>query len=239
MKYVSMKKLLLFCCITFLAGSLFSENPETTIKPACNHEPQPGISTPEQPMQVTLAFGEQLKMEAEFPDQVTWTISHEGSFVNQGRGGDFLNYVFAIPGEYSILINENHVHTTEDCGHHSLPSEIQVSVSNRKMIFDFEHATFSAPLNSLGISGLTLSVPVSVESYDGSSFLFEQSEIPSVGVGTNITAIPMERSKVLTPGNHILKYSFSGGVDKPTYVMFDFVDVNGITQPFSLTQQLY
>lgn len=201
------------------------------------HASQP--PAPEPPLQVTLAFGSQLTLDKEVGPDVTWTISRDGALVQSGSGDALLSYVFAQPGNYVVQINEHIVHDPMECGHTTLPAEIDVTVSSRKMVFDFEHATFSSSIATGSIAGLTLSVPVQVDSYDGSAFLFEMETVKSAGVGSNLTADPVIEELLLSPGTHTIQYTISGGVDRSTYVMFDFVDVNGVVQPFGITQEIH
>jgi hypothetical protein len=190
-------------------------------------------------LSLSLSFGDKLPLEATIAPSVTWSISKEGALVQTGSGSTLLDYVFADPGTYEVLINEHLTADPNSCDHGALPDEIDVAVSAIRMEFDFAHATFSAPITSGVVTGVILSIPVIVDSHDGSSFSFTPAEVPSAGVGSNLSAVPLESSLSLAPGTHLLRYQITGGVERPTYVMFDFVDVNGKVQPFSLNQQLH
>lgn len=246
---LGMKYTFLLCLgLFYAAGAVVAATKEEDQGPLSRLAPVVAVSCPvskcsgefpQQALNVTLAFGEKLKLEEKYPENASWTIRREGMVVSQGQGNAFLDYTYELPGSYQVMIDDHHIHDMHDCGHHALPSEIAVLVSGKKMVFDFDHAIFSAPISAGGLSGIILQVPVQVQSYDGSAFLFEQSDIRSVGVGSSLTLIPEERSLLLSPGTHLLRYSFTGGVDRPTYVMFDFLDVNQVVQPFSVSQQIY
>ncbi|MEY3443881.1 MAG: hypothetical protein RLZZ519_2162 [Bacteroidota bacterium] len=191
------------------------------------------------PLEVTLAFGDRLTLDGPLDNILNWTIIFAGQTVGQGTGSSLLNFVFSQPGDYTVQIEDNHSHNPQECDHGTLPTEILVTVSGKKMVFDFEHVSFSAPVNNGNVSGTVLSVPVTIDTYDGNPLLFEQNTIKTAGVGTNIIAIPTQNSISLNPGMHILTYTLSGAVNRPTFVMFDFVDVNGKVQSFALTQEIH
>mgnify|MGYP000865899785 CR=1 FL=1 len=191
------------------------------------------------PMEVTLAFGDRLTLEGPLDNILNWTIIFSGQAVGQGTGSSLLNFVFSQPGVYTVQIEDNHTHNPLECDHGTLPTEILVTVSGRKMVFDFAHVSFSAPINNGNVSGTVLSVPVTIDTYDGTPLLFEQNTIKTAGVGSSIVAIPSQNSISLNPGMHILTYTLSGAVNRPTFVMFDFVDVNGKVQSYGLQQQIH
>ena len=232
---------LLLPCLILCMGStgLLGETIELAPHSEVGSKENVGPKPENQPLQVTLAYGDHLTLEGPLENISSWTILHSGQTVGQGIGNSLLNFVFAQPGEYSVQIQDNHVHNAQSCDHSNLPSEILVTVTGKKMVFDFTQVTFSAPISNGNLNGIVLSVPVIVDSYDGSPILFQQGTVYTAGVGTNLTAIPVQNVMSLNPGTVVLNYTLSGSVSRPTYIMFDFIDVNGKVQSFGLQQQIH
>ena len=189
----------------------------------------------EGPAKLVIGFGESLKIES-LPDDIAWEILFDGVSIKQDIGRKLLDYKFERPGDYVVLFKEHNHNSHTECQHFALGSEIQIKVSPFKMTYLFDSIQFSAPVKRGSVSGIELSVPVEILTYDGNPIPFSQAIVKTMGVGTTIEAVPDNAFQQLMPGKNVLHYTLSGEVDRPTYIMFDFVDCNGNIQSFGLTQ---
>ena len=118
-----------------------------------------------------------------------------------------------------------------------MPKEIVVEVSRIKMIFDSDAILFSSPIvKNRSTEGIVLSIPVSIQTFDHRIAKLNITSVNSTGIGTNITATLDNRFKELPEGNHVLQYALKGLVTENAYLMFDFIDANGLIQSASLTK---
>ena len=155
----------------------------------------------------------------------------------QPKSNEINNYIFSTPGVYTIKIEEKENHQKENCAERHLPKEIVVEVSPIKMIFDSNAISFSAPIiKNKSTEGIVLSIPVTIQTFDHRRAKLNMIKVNSAGIGTNITATLNNRFKELPEGTHVLQYELNGMVTENAYLMFDFIDANGIIQSVSLTK---
>ena len=150
------------------------------------------------------------------------------------KGNKINDYSFSQPGIYQIEVKEN-AHAEKKCQAVHLPKEILVEVSRVKMVFD-RNIVFSSPiLKNKDTHGITLRVPVTIETFDHQPATLNTTPVNTAGIGTGIIASPDTNLRQLPEGNHMLQYALSGVVTENSYLMFDFIDPNANIQTIALT----
>lgn len=189
----------------------------------------------------TLFYGESLRDWASgLSDKTSWTIStlDENKVVSSGMGNSLASYVFNIPGAYLVDINENLIHDANGCDHSHSPEKIFVKVSPLKMEFDFSSVKLSR--NIIGgqdTKGTSLVVNVNYSSYDKSIAVYDKT-FTTAGIQTSIIGKLKTGEMNLQEGINTLEFELSGQASKNTYIMIDFVDINGVLQSYSLTNKI-
>jgi hypothetical protein len=166
--------------------------------------------------------------------EVSFTIYFNNSI--QRFNGSLINYfIFSKPGAYQINVVENIEHKENECGHNHFPKMIKVYVSNVKMTFDTSNLKFFEPITkNKETLGNYITIPVVIESNNNEPIILNKTPVNVSGIGSEIIAILDEKFNKLSPGNYILKYNLSGKVTENSYLMFDFLDTNGLVQTASL-----
>lgn len=187
--------------------------------------------------EITISYGDKIYL-GEIESQTHFTISSE--FGNKNLKGNKINeFVFAKPGVYKILVEEKNNHKQNECNHEHLPKAITVNVSRIKMVFDDTQLNFSEPImQNKDTKGITMTIPVTIETYDGMPALMDFTNVHSAGIGSNIIANLDQEKKELPVGKHLLKYSLQGKVTQKSYLMFDFIDANANIQSIALQKQI-
>lgn len=164
----------------------------------------------------------------------TFTISSEYGTVN--LTGDAINHFkFKKPGVYLIKVLQKKNTTDETCERIVLPSNITVNVSRIRIKFDGNKLNFSEPIKkNKETSGITFSIPITIETFDNKPVLMDLTQINSSGIGTSIKATLKNEFKQLAAGKHLLVYDLKGIATQNSYLMFDFIDANGKIQSISL-----
>ncbi len=186
---------------------------------------------------ITIAYNEKIDLGRVDPK----TQFHiQGAATNQHLKGSEINaFVFATPGVYHIKIAEKKIHKPAICNESNLPAEIVVNVSRIRMIFDAAQLSLSAPiLKNQDTNGITLSIPVTIETYDHLPAALNFTPVSSAGIGTAIMADLHSDVGELSEGIHTLHYILRGMASENAYVMFDFVDANGQIQSVSLANSI-
>lgn len=174
---------------------------------------------------INIAYGSKINLgrvpeDARFEVRGPKSIRLKGSKINQ--------FEFEKPGVYTISVEEKK-HKEHDCREY-LPKEISVEVSRIRMDFK-QPLAFSSPIvKNSDTQGITLSVPVQIETYDHLPALLNKSTVQTAGIGANITAELKTQTEQLPEGMHQLEYALSGKVTENSYLMFDFIDANGQVQ---------
>lgn len=152
------------------------------------------------------------------------------------KGNKINEYLFQKPGKYTVKVNEHSKLKKRDCDHLSLPKEITVLVSRIKMSFDENNVAFSQPIRKkIETAGITMSIPVKIETYDKKPVKLNAAPVNTAGIGTTIVATLDENINELKDGTYILNYSLQGLVTQNSYLMFDFINVNNEIQSVALT----
>lgn len=180
-----------------------------------------------------ISFNETITLK-KIENNTTFTISSEFGTVN--LIGDAINqYKFKKPGSYLIKVFQPKKASEEECNHPILPSEIMVNVSRIKMKFDQSKLKLSQLIHkNTETSGIQLSIPVTIQTFDSNPVTIDLSPVNSSGIGTSITATLRDEFKQLSSGKHLLVYDLNGVATQNSYIMFDFVDANGKIQSVSL-----
>lgn len=187
---------------------------------------------------VCISFGEKINTGMVIDNLVSWEVRNKenNEIIETGSGISLLEIVFNSPGNYLIYLNHNSESNTNSCEHKTIPDLIELMVSPVKMLFDFEQISFSSPiLSGINTDGITLTVNVNVELSGISNYNFNIPAVFTSGTDTNIIAMPVNSEVNLTQGLNQLQYVLNGKVDRPSYVIFDFIDVNSKIQDFTYT----
>ena len=171
------------------------------------------------------------------PD-VSWKLTNStGNLINQGKG-DFVNNVFAVPGDYVLSIQEKHTHNEGSCDHDQYPSKLNIKVSTTKMEFDWSTLKFSKNIaGGQSAKGITVTVDVLYSSAENENAVYEHG-FKTAGVGTSIVGTLKDKKTILKPGVNKLAFLLDGVAEKGNYIMLDFKDVNGQVQSYTLTQKI-
>lgn len=163
----------------------------------------------------------------------------KNTIVFKGTGAALYNIVFSTPGKYRIEFNLNSNHKETACDHGKETIRFNFVVSPIKMDFDFSRIKFSKEIKK-GISAdnTTITVPVKVQTFNHQSYEFSPANFSVSGIGSDITAMPMETKIVLNEGENLLQYKLSGTAKSEAYLMFDFVDANNNVQSYSLSEPI-
>jgi hypothetical protein len=171
-------------------------------------------------------------------ENTSWSIINQKDNKIIGNGvGYIAGFNFVEPGKYVLNIIDNTVHNPAECNHSHVPSNILIEVSDMEMIFDFNTIQFSQEIiGGQELQNVVLSIEVDFKHYNNQPTEFSNS-VRSAGVDANITG-SISAKQILTPGKNKLVYQLSGSAAKNTYIMFDFIDVNGQIQTYYHTTKL-
>lgn len=151
------------------------------------------------------------------------------------KGKAIHDFVFSQPGEYLITVETNEPFTKGDCSHSSLPKEIALTVDRVRIKFDQQGLQFSSPIiKNKAMDGTHLMIPVIVETYDNQPVILNKQLVEVSGIGSSLTAQLESTSDTLPTGQHLLRYALKGKVTENAYLMFDFVQPNGVIQSIAL-----
>lgn len=187
---------------------------------------------------VVLAFGKTFNYD--FTNNTTWNLSEvtSGGLLKSGKG-PIRNLLFETPGVYQLHVLEEVNHDPETCNHPQYPENITITVSPFRLDFDFSTLRFSNEIvGGQSVEGTTLSVDVFFEAIENDSVAYEVASLKSSGVRTSIIGEPLHKQVVLKPGVNTLVYGLSGQAHSNTYIMFDFVDINGQPQVYNYSQKI-
>lgn len=188
-----------------------------------------------------IAFGDRIEdFGGEISNQVTWTVfyTNENKQIASGRGTALTRVVYEKPGTYLVEINENLAYDPNTCNHNHLPEKLIVEVSPLKMEFDFKSVKISRNIiGGQSVSGTALSVEVYFSTYDNSDAVYAQS-FTTAGVGTSVAGKLKNGQATLQQGINILEFQLEGQATRGTYIMIDFIDINGVTQSYSLANKI-
>ena len=189
----------------------------------------------------TLFYGQSLRdMVSGLSEQSSWIISSlkENKVAATGMGNSLASYVFDTPGAYLIDINENLIHEPNSCEHSHFPEKIFVNVSPLKMEFDFSSVKLSRTIiGGQDTKGTSLVVNVNYSSYDKNTAVYDKN-FSTAGIETSIIG-KLKSGKInLQEGMNTLEFELNGQASKNTYIMIDFIDINGVLQSYSFTNKI-
>lgn len=172
----------------------------------------------------SISFGDAIEtgVATELPLSISWKVAPQtGVSKVSGTGKSTGKLVFSKPGKYEITFvipaHGDHPGKTET---------VTVEVSSVQMIFDLKNPIFSTPLTAGTISGITMTVPVTVKSYDGKSVDYTIREIQTTGVAA-ISSRLKNGKAVLKNGENSLVFELSGTVSAKGNVQFRVYDTTG------------
>lgn len=161
-------------------------------------------------------------ISSEEPLTVSWNVLPKtGLNISSGSGMMTGDLIFSQPGEYQITFN------IPAHGDHPAKSEIiQVKVSSVRMTFNTKNIVLSKKISAGDVTGVTMTIPVTVKTYDGKSIDYSTREIKTTGVA-NITTRLKANSAKLKNGQNDLTFELSGSVSNSGSVQFRFYDLGG------------
>ncbi len=167
------------------------------------------------------------KFSYQLDENTSWSISSTSDNTTLKSGmGSINDITFPAPGIYTVEITEISNHN--ECSHGRYPKKIEIQVSAMKMEFDFSTIKFNSEIiGGQSQDGNTLSVDVVFSSIANESVELKSTEITTAGVGVNIKGNLVNEKITLTPGVNHLVYKLTGQATSQTFIMFDFIDVNG------------
>ena len=211
-----MKKTLTIICFSFLwLFTSASEGPTTLF---CGDE----ISVIQNLYQIS--FGDTIStgISSEEPLTGSWNVfPNSGLNVSSGTGKMTGDLIFSQPGEYQITFN------IPAHGDHPAKDEVvKVEVSSVRMNFDVKNIIFSKQLTTGDVSGITMKIPVTVNTYKGKTVEYTVREIKTTGVA-NVSSRLLANKTKLKAGDNELTFELSGSVSNPGNVQFRFYDLDG------------
>lgn len=154
--------------------------------------------------------------------------------VHSGSGNSTGEIQFDKPGVYQIVFT-----VAASADHESHSDTAAIYVYPVKMTFLFNELKFSAlPKKGIEAAGITLTVPVEVETIDGNPVIFTNPVFNSAGIATTIQGGSKQNQVKLKPGKTLITYEVSGVAALGGYIMLDFTDINGQVQSFSLPTEI-
>lgn len=172
----------------------------------------------------SISYGDTIEAGVALEHEITtsWSIS-PASGVNKasGSGKTTGDLIFSQPGKYQI--------TFQIPAHGDHPAKTEtalVEVSNVKMIFDTQKISFSRPLTTGDASGVIMTVPVEVKTYDSKPYDYTTREVQTTGVGRVSSRLKDGRA-LLKEGQNLLPFELSGSVSQQGNIQFRVYDDKG------------
>ena len=173
--------------------------------------------------QYSISFGDAIEtgVTTELPLSISWKVAPQsGVSKTSGTGKSTGKLVFSTPGKYEITFvipaHGDHPGKTET---------ITVEVSSVQMTFDLKNPVFSTPLTTGNPSGITMTIPVTVKTYDGKPFDYAMREVQTTGVAAISTR--------LKNGENQLVFELSGAVPTKGNIQFRVYNSTGEAQFFN------
>lgn len=164
----------------------------------------------------------------------SWQITSDGVVIHSGSGNSTGEIQFDKPGVYQIVFT-----VAASADHESHSDTAPIYVYPVKMTFLFNELKFSSlPQKGVETSGISLTVPVEVETIDGQPVVFERPVFNTAGIATTINGATKQSQVKLKPGKTLLTYEVSGAAALGGFIMFDFTDINGQVQSYALATEI-
>lgn len=172
----------------------------------------------------SIHFGDAIEtgVATELPLSISWKVAPQtGVSKTSGTGKSTGKLVFSQPGKYEITF------VIPAHGDHPAKTEtVTVEVSSVQMIFDLKNPVFSTPLATGTISGINMTIPVTVKSYDGKPVEYTIREVQTTGVAAISSRLKNDKA-VLKNGENQLVFELSGAVPTKGNVQFRVYDTTG------------
>lgn len=171
-----------------------------------------------------ISFGDTITagIATELSLSASWRVSPQSGVSKvSGSGKTTGDLVFSQPGKYQITFN------IPAHGDHPAKTEtVTVEVSNVRMVFDVKNIGFSKQLTTGDVSGVVLTVPVNVKTYDGKVFDYTMREVKTTGVANVSSRLKNDRA-TLKDGVNELAFELSGTVSQQGNIQFRVYDTKG------------
>lgn len=186
-----------------------------------------------------ISFGEKIDF-GNVENTASWTITNtKESIVVNLKGTKINTYIFEKPGIYEIKFSENKMHKSDECQHPMFSENMIVKVNSVKMIFDFSKIQFSEKIQKgKNYDNLIITVPVNIIIKEKTQAKYKAPSMTISGIGSSLIAKPINDELIIKNGIQLLKYQLSGTVNKETYLMFDFFDLNNEVQTYNLLERI-
>lgn len=178
--------------------------------------------------EVTLAFNAPFSLKLENLQQWDIVSKNDGSAFNQGVGS-ILEFVFAKPGDFILTVHGEKNVSEDDCNHDKDDKVYLIHVSPNALVFDFNSVQISPELVGGVNKSYTIKVEADFNNYHNLSISFSGA-LRAAGIGAEMQGELKGGSKELVPGKNLLEFQVSGSCKTGTYIMFDFIDINGNIQ---------
>jgi len=172
----------------------------------------------------SISFGDAIEtgVATELPLSISWKVAPQSGVSKiSGTGKSTGKLVFSKPGKYEITFvipaHGDHPGKTET---------VTVEVSSVQMIFDWKNLVFSTPLTTGNASGIYMTLPVTVRSYDGKAVDYTMREVQTTGVAAVSSRLKNDKV-VLRNGDNQLVFELSGAVPTTGNVQFRVYDTTG------------
>ncbi|MNU77955.1 hypothetical protein D3C71_675390 [compost metagenome] len=173
----------------------------------------------------SICFGDAIEagVATDLSLSISWRVSPQsGTSKASGIGKTTGDLVFSKPGTYQITFD-----IPAHGDHPGKTETVTVEVSSARMIFDLRNIVFSKQLSSAGdASGIVMTVPVSVKTYDGQAYDYTMREVQTTGVA-NVTSRLKNDKAILKDGVNELSFELSGAVSSKGNIQFRVYDAKG------------
>lgn len=172
----------------------------------------------------SISFGDAIEagVSTDLALSLSWNIAPQtGVSKTSGTGKNTGNLIFSQPGKYQITFQ------VPAHGDHPAKTEtITVEVSSVKMVFDTKNIRFSKELTTGDASGIVMTVPVTVKTYDGKSYVYTAREVQTTGVG-HLSSHLKDGKAELKNGQNEISFELSGTVSQQGNIQFRVYDAKG------------
>ncbi|WP_300666233.1 hypothetical protein [Fluviicola sp.] len=172
----------------------------------------------------SICFGDAIQagVATDLSLNISWSVAPQtGASKASGTGKTTGDLVFSKPGTYQITFD-----IPAHGDHPGKTETVTVEVSSARMIFDLEKVAFSRPLSTGDASGIVMTVPVILQTYDGQAYTYSMREVQTTGVANVSSRLKNDRT-VLKNGANELSFELSGAVSTKGNIQFRVYDAKG------------
>lgn len=210
-----MKKLFTMLGFSWLCLLAYAENPTHS---SCEDD----VSVIQSHYSICFGDAIQAGVSTDLSLNIAWRVAPQTGVSNvSGIGKMTGDLAFSKPGTYEI--------TFEIPAHGDHPSKtetVTVEVSGTRMIFDLEKVSFSKQLSTGDASGIVMTIPVTVKTYDGQAYTYSTREVQTTGVA-NVSSRLKNDQVILKNGTNELLFELSGAVSTMGNIQFRVYDAKG------------